>query len=392
MKNKLFILSMSFLMTATLFGQKVNDQLNPLITGVPSLGITPDARAGGMGDVGAATSPDINSQYWNPSKYAFMDSRAGFTVAYTPWLSKLVSDINLMYTAGYWKFDDIQSVGASLRYFSLGEIKLTGARPGDDYGTAQPNELAVDLSYSRKLSENFSAAVAFRYIRSDLGNGLNSAGTKQFYPGNAIGADVAAYYQRPVAMASGDGFLSLGLNISNIGSKISYDENETSLFIPTNMRFGVSFDYPFDDYNKLSVSGDINKLLVPTPIKFKEGEETEQEFEKRRDDYSKKGSIAGIFESFGDAPGGFSEEMKEITFSVGAEYSYNNQFFVRGGYFYEHELKGNRKYFSMGAGFKMNMFELDASYLISTAQTNPLDQTLRFTLGFNLEGIKDLMK
>ncbi len=384
---------MSFLVVSALFAQKkANDQLNPLIIGVPSLTIAPDARAGGMGDVGVATSPDINSQYWNPSKYAFMDSRAGFTVAYTPWLSKLVSDINLMYTAGYWKFDDIQSVGVSLRYFSLGEIKLTGPRPGEEYGTAQPNELAVDLSYSRKLSENFSAAVAFRYIRSDLGNGLQSSGVKQLYPGNAIGADVAAYYQTPVELSTGDGFFSAGLNISNIGSKISYDENETSLFIPTNMRLGVSFDYPFDDFNKISVSADINKLLVPTPIKFKEGEETEQEFEKRRDDYSKKGSIAGIFESFGDAPGGFSEEMKEIMFSIGAEYSYNNQFFVRGGYFHENELKGNRKFFSMGAGFKMNMFQLDASYLISTAQTNPLDQTLRFTLGFNLEGIKDLMR
>lgn len=379
-------------MTATLFAQKdVNDQLNPLITGVPSLTITPDARAGGMGDVGVATSPDINSQYWNPAKYAFMDSRAGLTVSYTPWLSKLVSDINLGYVAGYWKFDDIQSIGASLRYFSLGEIKLTGERPQDDYGTANPNELAFDLSYSRQLSENFSAAVAFRYIRSDLNNGMNGSTGKQLYPGNAIGADVAAYYQRPIQMSTGDAFFSAGLNISNIGSKISYDENETSIFIPTNMRLGAAFDYPFDDYNKLSISADINKLLVPTPIKLKEGE-TEAQFEKRRDDYNKKGSIAGIFESFGDAPGGFSEELKEIMFSIGAEYSYNNQFFVRGGYFHEHELKGNRKFFSMGAGFRMNMFELDASYLISTAQTNPLDQTLRFTLGFNLEGLKDLMK
>lgn len=391
-KTYLMILS-SLLLTLVVSAQEeVNKQLNPLVTGVPSLTITPDARAGAMGDAGVATSPDINSQHWNLSKYAFMESPAGFTFSYTPWLSKLVNDINLLYAAGYWKFDEQQSVSASLRFFSLGEIKLTGERPDDDYGTAHPNELAFDLGYSRKLSDNLSAGVAFRYIRSDLNNGLNNT-ADPMYPGNAIGADVAAYYRKPIEMSTGDANLALGLNVSNIGSKISYDQNLTSIFIPTNFRLGGSFEYPFDDYNKFSFNLDLNKLLVPTPVK-PIGDETydSPEYLKRHEEYDQTGPIAGIFKSFGDAPGGMSEELKEIMWSVGAEYTYNNQFSVRGGYFNENELKGNRKYFTAGVGFKLNMFQLDAAYLISTAQSNPLDQTLRFTLGFNLDGLKNLMR
>ncbi len=391
-KTYLMILS-SLLLTLVVSAQEeVNKQLNPLVTGVPSLTITPDARAGAMGDAGVATSPDINSQHWNLSKYAFMESPAGFTFSYTPWLSKLVNDINLLYAAGYWKFDEQQSVSASLRFFSLGEIKLTGERPDDDYGTAHPNELAFDLGYSRKLSDNLSAGVAFRYIRSDLNNGLNNT-ADPMYPGNAIGADVAAYYRKPIEMSTGDANLALGLNVSNIGSKISYDQNLTSIFIPTNFRLGGSFEYPIDDYNKFSFNLDLNKLLVPTPVK-PIGDETydSPEYLKRREEYDQTGPIAGIFKSFGDAPGGMSEELKEIMWSVGAEYTYNNQFSVRGGYFNENELKGNRKYFTAGVGFKLNMFQLDAAYLISTAQSNPLDQTLRFTLGFNLDGLKNLMR
>ena len=264
MKKTFFILLSALFISYSAFAQvEPNEQLNPLITGVPSLTITPDSRGGGMGDVGAATTPDINSQHWNPAKYAFMESPAGFSFSYTPWLSKLVSDINLLYAAGYWKFDELQSVSASLRFFSLGEIKLTGERPEDDYGTAHPNELAFDLAYSRLLSEKWSAAVAFRYIRSDLNNGINNS-ADPMYPGNAIAADVATYYRTPIEMSTGDANLAFGLNISNIGSKISYDQNLTSIFIPTNLKFGGSFDYPFDDYNKISVSADINKLLVKT--------------------------------------------------------------------------------------------------------------------------------
>ena len=391
MKKTFLVLLTTFLISLSVFAQvEPNEQLNPLITGVPSLTITPDSRGGGMGDVGAATTPDINSQHWNPAKYAFMESPAGFSFSYTPWLSKLVSDINLLYAAGYWKFDEQQSVSASLRFFSLGEIKLTGERPEDDYGTAHPNELAFDLAYSRLLSEKWSAAVAFRYIRSDLNNGINNS-ADPMYPGNAIAADVATYYRTPIEMSTGDANLAFGLNISNIGSKISYDQNLNSIFIPTNLKLGGSFDYPFDDYNKISISADINKLLVPTPIKRLEGE-SDTDYEARRTAYYETGPIAGIFKSFGDAPGGSSEELKEIMWSVGAEYAYNNQFFVRGGYFNENAMKGNRKYFTAGVGFKLNMFQLDAAYLISAAQSNPLDQTLRFTLGFDLNGLQNLMR
>ncbi|MHB9056161.1 MAG: type IX secretion system outer membrane channel protein PorV [Paludibacteraceae bacterium] len=389
MKRTFFFLLSALIISFSALAQ-VNQQLNPLITGVPSLTITPDARAGGMGDVGAATTPDINSQHWNPAKYAFMESPAGFSFSYTPWLSKLVSDINLLYASGYWKFDELQSVSASLRYFSLGEIKLTGERPEDDYGTASPNELAFDLAYSRLLSEKWSAAVAFRYIRSDLNNGINNT-ADPMYPGNAFAADVATYYKTPIEMSTGTSNLAFGLDISNIGSKISYDQNLTSIFIPTNLRLGGSFEYPFDDYNKISINADINKLLVPTPVVRKDGE-SDSDYEARRTAYYETGPIAGIFKSFSDAPGGASEELKEIMWSAGAEYSYNNQFFVRTGYFNESAMKGNRKYFTMGVGFKLNMFQLDAAYLISAAQSNPLDQTLRFTLGFDLNGLKNLMR
>ena len=391
--KKIFLAMLSALLVSTSYvaaQSDLNEQLNPLLTGVPSLTITPDARAGGMGDVGVATTPDINSQYWNVSKYAFMESPAGFTFSYTPWLSKLVSDINLLYTAGYWKFDELQSVSASLRYFSLGEIKLRGERPDDDYGTANPYEMSFDLGYSRMLSDKWSAGVAFRYIRSDLNNGV-SHDTQFMTPGNAIGADVATYYRTPIELSYADANLAFGLNISNIGSKISYDENLTSIFIPTNLRLGTSFDYPIDDYNKISVSVDMNKLLVPTPVKQKEGESVD-DYLQRRDEYEQIGPIAGIFKSFADAPGGMSEEFREIMWSVGTEYAYNDQFFIRGGYFHENQFKGNRKYFTAGVGFKMNMFQIDAAYLISAAQSNPLDQTLRFTLGFDLDGLKNLMR
>lgn len=388
-KTSLILLSLAFI-SISAFSQDVNSQLNPIITSVPSLTITPDSRAGGMGDVGAATTPDINSQYWNPAKYAFMSSPAGVSVSYTPWLSKLVSDINLGYLAGYWKFDEQSAVSASLRYFSLGSINLTNEN-GDIYGSAQPNEMAFDIAYSRLLSEKWSAAVAFRYIRSDLNNGQNGSGGIEMFPGNAFAADIATYYKTTVPMATGDANLAFGLNISNIGSKISYDQNETSLFLPANLRLGGSFEYPFDDYNKISINADANKLLVPSS-QLKRTDETDEEFIARRDAAMNVGSIAGIFKSFGDAPGGASEELKEIMWSVGAEYAYNNQFFVRGGYFNENQLKGNRKYFTAGVGFKLNIFQLDAAYLISAAQSNPLDQTLRFTLGFDLNGLTELMK
>lgn len=352
---------------------------NPIVTAVPSLSIAPDARAGGMGDVGAATSPDVNSQYWNPAKYVFMESEAGLSLSYTPWLRKLVTDIDLAYLTGYWKFNQREALSASLRYFSLGDITLMD-QLGYDQGSAHPNEIAVDVAYSRMLSENFSAAATLRFIYSDLNNGMNLTGGTEMYPGKSVAADVAAYYKTPIALQSVDGTLAFGLNISNIGAKMSYDQYETSNFIPTNMRLGGSFDYPIDNYNRVSVSADLNKLLVPTQNNLTAKE------------YSDLTPISGIFRSFTDAPGGFSEELREISWSIGAEYAYNNQFFVRGGYYNEDQYKGNRKYFTAGAGFKLNVFTLDAGYVISTSQSNPLDQTLRFSLSFDLFGLKNLVK
>lgn len=370
---------LAFCILVAFSGSALAQENNPIVTAVPSLSIAPDSRAGAMGDVGVATAPDANSQYWNPAKYVFMESDAGFSLSYTPWLRKLVPDIDLAYLAGYWKFDQRQALSASLRYFSLGDITLMD-QLGFPQGSAHPNEIAVDLAYSRKLSDKFSGSVALRFIYSDLNNGINLTGGTEMYAGTAVAADVAAYYKTPVTMETGDGTLAFGLNVSNIGSKVSYDQKETSNFIPTNLRLGGSFDYPIDNFNRISVSADINKLLVPTQNNMTQAE------------YSDMSPLTGIFKSFNDAPAGMSEELKEIAWSVGAEYAYNNQFFVRGGYFNENEFKGNRKYFTTGAGFKLNVFQLDAAYVISTSQSNPLDQTLRFSLTFDLFGLKNLVK
>ena len=348
---------------------------NPISTVVPSLTIAPDARAGGMGDIGAATSPDVNSQYWNPAKYVFMESEAGVSLSYTPWLRTLVPDIDLAYLSGYYKFSDRQAISTSFRYFSLGDIQLMD-QIGEPYGASHPLELALDFAYSQMLSENFSASAALRLIYSDLNNGINMAGGSEMYPGASVAADVAAYYRKPITLSTGEGILSFGLNISNLGSKVSYDKNVTNNFIPTNLRFGGSFDYPIDDYQRISFSADINKLLVPTP--------------DASTDFNNVSMLSGVFMSFADAPA--EEELREIMWSAGAEYAYNKQFFVRAGYFNENEYKGNRKYFTAGAGFKLNVFQLDAGYVISTSQSNPLDQTLRFSLSFDLFGLTNLVK
>lgn len=375
----LFLLSFC----ATLLAQK--DQFNPVNTGVNSLGIAPDSRGGGMGDVGAATDPDVNSQFWNPAKYPFAISPAGVSISYTPWLRKLVNDIDLAYLAGYYRLGDYQAISASLRYFSLGEVPINTGEQGAGY-TINPYEMAFDVAYSRMLSEHFSAAVALRYIYSDLAYKQD----EEVSPGSAFAADIAFYYNNYIIIAQRECMLSFGLNASNIGTKISYDSGNTSQFLPTNLRIGASLLAPLDDYNTIALSVDVNKLMVPTrPVK-EEGE-SELDYQERLDRaYNDISPIKGIFKSFSDAPGGFKEEMQELQWSLGLEYTYHNQFSVRGGYHWEHENKGNRKYFSFGAGFKMSVFSLDAAYLVSTAQTNPLDQTLRFTLGFDLDGIRDL--
>lgn len=363
--------------------------LNPVITGVPSLTIAPDARGGGMGDIGAATTPDENSQYWNPAKYAFTKSNAGVSLSYTPWLRKLVNDIDLAYLAGYYKFgnDGMQAISASLRYFSLGSIELREtADPNEAPLEVSPYEMAFDIGYSRKLSDYFSGAVTMRAIISDL-----QSVSADYNAGSAFAADIAGYYTRPVTFSNGgEGDWSLGFNISNIGTKISY--GSTNNFIPTNLKLGGGIHYPFDTYNSISFYGDVNKLLVPTRPQLEGDETTDSEtYQARLADYENMSPIKGIFTSFSDAPGGMSEELKEVAWSLGAEYNYNEQFFARGGYYSENMYKGNRKYFSLGAGFKMNVFKLDVAYLISTAQSNPLDQTLRFSLSFDLDGLKSLV-
>ena len=366
--------------------QEKRDMFNPEKTEVTSQTIAPDARAGGMGDTGAATDPDVNSQYWNPAKYPFTISRAGVALNYTPWLRQLVNDIDLAYLAGYYRIGDYSAVSASLRYFSLGEVQAASSQSGNYDLTVNPYEMSVDVAYSLMLSETFSIAAAVRWIYSDLKYDY----TEDSKPGSAFAADIAAYYQNYINIGSRECQLGLGLNISNIGSKITMGTDDRSEFIPTNMRLGASLMVPIDEYNKFSISADANKLLVPTYPQQEDGESTEAYQERVQKDYYDVSSIAGIFKSFGDAPGGFKEELQEVRWSVGGEYTYNDRFSVRAGYHHESENKGNRKYFTVGAGFKMNVFSLDAGYVIATAKSNPLDQTLRFTLSFDMDGIKDL--
>ncbi len=391
MKKRIFLSFAAAVFAATSLlqaQQEANDQLNPLLTGVPFLTITPDARSGGMGDLGAATSADIASQYWNPAKYAFLDSKTGLTFSFTPWLSRLVSDINLSYLAGYYRFDERQTLSASFRYFSLGKVTLTDYDGKPKYD-AHPNDLGVDAAYSLLLSERLSGSVALRFIYSNLGNIPSEGSTTE--PGLSFAADVAAYYKTPITMASGDAHWAFGLNISNIGTKISYDGGQTNNFIPTNLRLGTSFDYPIDNYNRISVSADVAKLLVPSVPRLSNFNGDKLAHQQALKDYYNTTPVAGIFKSFGDASRGFQEELEEIMWSVGAEYAYNNQFFVRAGYFNEHQNKGNRKFFTAGVGFKLNVLQLDAGYVISVAQTNPLDGTLRLGLSFDVFGLKNLI-
>lgn len=388
-KRILAILLMT-LTTLTVLAQK--EQFNPVYTGVTSLSIAPDARAGALGDVGVATEPDVNSQYWNPAKYPFNIARAGVSMSYTPWLRQLVSDIDLINLAGFYRIGDYSAVSASLTYFSLGEVFV------ENEMTIKPYEMALDVAYSRMLSETFSAAVALRYIHSDLQ--YNYA--EDMSPGSAFAADIAMYYNNYVILGNRECMLGLGLNVSNIGTKISYDDGATNEFIPTNLRLGASLLIPIDEYNTISFSADLNKLLVPTrptysqfleESGYEEGDNSyfsEYQTWLESTGYNDISPISGIFKSFSDAPGGFSEELKEIYGGIGVEYCYNQQFSVRGGYHYENEYKGNRKYFTVGAGFRMNVFSLDAAYLVSTAQSNPLDQTLRFSLSFDLDGLNSL--
>ena len=389
MKRLTLVLSLMLLMTLSASAQlKKTDIFNPVYTAVTSQTIAPDARAAGMGDVGVATDPDVNSQYWNPAKYPFTVSRAGVSLNYTPWLRQLVNDMYLANLVGYYRIGDFSSVSTSLRYFNMGEVIMKGPIGGSNGMTINPYEMSLDVAYSLMLSEKFSIAAGLRWIYSDLTYDYSSETT----PGSAFAADIAAYYQNYINIGQRECQLGIGLNISNIGSKINFGSDTNSEFIPTNMRLGASLMIPVDEYNRFSIAADANKLLVPTrPI---QGEnESQVDYDARlQKDYYDVSSIAGIFKSFGDAPGGFKEEFQEVGWSLGGEYTYNDKFSLRAGYHHESETKGNRKYFTVGAGFKMSAFSLDAGYVIATAKSNPLDQTLRFTLTFDMDGIKDLFK
>ena len=353
--------------------------LNTITTAVPFLLISPDSKAGAMGDVGVATTPDANSIHWNPAKLAFVDDDMGFSMSYVPWLRALVPDINLSYLAGYRKLNDNEAIGLELRYFSLGDITFTDIL-GTTIGQYKPSEFALGTSYSRKLSDNFSLSISGRYIYSNLTGG-QAAGGIPTVAGQSIAADLAGYYTNPIRLGGKDFDLAIGGNISNIGSKISYTETSVKDFIPINLRLGTAIGTEFDDYNKMSFAFDINKLLVPTPAVYNnEGEITIGQDPN-------VSVVSGIFQSFGDAPGGTKEEFREINYSIGTEYWYANQFAIRAGYFFEHDTKGGRKFFTFGSGVKYNVFALDFSYLINASRAingnNPLANTMRFTLVFD---------
>ena len=358
--------------------------LNTITTAVPFLMITPDSRSGSLGDVGAATSPDASSISTNPAKYSFIEDDLGFSISYVPWLRALVPDINLSYISGYKKLNQNDAVAFELRYFSLGDITFTDIL-GNTLGQFNPNELALGGSYSRKLSDLFSLSLATRYIYSNLTGG-QMAGDIQTNAGKSFAADVAGYYSNKIRFLKKDSDLSFGFNISNIGNKISYTNVGERDFIPINLKLGSSININFDDYNSMSYSFDINKLLVPTPPLYN----SENEIIAGKD--PNVSVVSGIFQSFSDAPDGFSEELREINLSFGTEYWYAQQFALRGGYFYEHDTKGGRKFFTFGAGVKYNVFALDFSYLINASRTingtNPLANTMRFTMIFDIGALQ----
>ncbi|MCQ2336216.1 MAG: type IX secretion system outer membrane channel protein PorV [Paludibacteraceae bacterium] len=372
----------------------VQDVYAPITTGASFLTIAPDARCGGMGDTGGATTPDENSQFWNPAKYAFIDGVGGASVSYVPWLRKLVSDIDLVSAAGFYKIKDVQTVAMSFRFFSIGNV-LIKKDPNDPGYNVKPYDLALDASYSRILAKGFSMGVALRFIWSDLTGG-HSVDGNYLKPGWSIAADISGFYTKEVDFSFGKGSGSFGFNISNLGKKIDYGDYRSSAFIPTNLRLGGSFKLPLgNDYNHMSFNVDINKLLVPArPIQG--DKESLEDYNKRLDEYYHMDPLTGIGKSFADMPDGskydFVYKLKQMNFSVGIEYDYKNMFLARMGYFNESKQCGNRKFLEFGAGFRLNVVVLDVAYLLSVAKNNPLDQTLKFTLGFNMAGIHNLVK
>ena len=384
--KKILSIMMILLSCIAVKAQDKTNMFNPVNSAVTSQTIAPDARSAGMGDAGVATDPDAASQFWNPAKYPFCISRAGVALNYTPWLRQLVSDMDLAYLSGFYRIGDYSAVSGSLRYFSLGEVMLSSGQDNQNDMTINPYEMSLDVAYSLMLSETFSISAGVRWIYSDLTYDF----TEDTSPGSAFAADLSCYYQNYINLGQRECQLGLGLNVSNIGSKITFGGSDESEFIPTNMRLGAALMIPVNEYNRFTIAADANKLLVPTYPKQNEDEPDNEYQDRLRKDYYDVSSISGIFKSFSDAPRGFKEELEEIQWSIGAEYVYNDQFSLRAGYHHESEYKGNRKYFTVGAGFKMNVFSLDAGYVIATAKSNPLDQTLRVSLTFDMDGIKDL--
>lgn len=384
MKTKLLVACLILTVSSSWFARAQDtDELNAIQYVVPFLLIAPDSRAGAMGDAGVATSPDIYSMHWNPAKYAFIEGDGGVGISYSPWLRTLVPDINIAYLAGYYRFDDKQVISTSLLYSSLGPIPFT-----DDLGNElfefNPNEFAIDVAYSRKLTDNFSGGIAFRYIYSNLTGGIYAGGTET-KPGMSLASDISFYYLNDISIASKDATISFGTNLSNLGAKISYTDINEPDFIPMNFRLGQALNIKLDNYNDISLAIDFNKLLVPTPPEY--DEQTGEIIAGK--DPNVAVPIA-IFQSFADAPGGIREELNEISYSFGLEYWYNKQFAIRGGYFHEHASKGNRKYFTAGAGFRMSVFSLDFSYLMPLVNNHPLARTLRFSISFDFDAFKNI--
>jgi hypothetical protein len=370
---------------SVLLSQQSTGELNAIQTVVPFLTIAPDSRAGGMGDAGVATSPDVYSMHWNPAKFAFIDGKGGVGISYSPWLRNLVPDISIASLVAYKRIDRKQVVSGGLLYSSLGDIQFTDefSNPGPVF---KANEFALELGYSRLFTENLSGGIAFRFINSNLTGRDPLPGGTETKPGRSFAADISGYYQKDISIFRKDGIIAFGLNFSNIGSKMSYSDSQESDFIPMNMRLGTAGTLELDQYNKITLTIDLNKLLVPTPPTYYNKAISDSIIAGKDPNVSVP---AAIFQSFFDAPGGFKEELHEITYSYGLEYWYNNQFALRGGYFHENATKGNRKYFTAGAGFRLKIFTIDFSYLMPLAQNHPLARTIRFSLAFDINALRN---
>ncbi len=398
MKKNFLLLMFTSLIALNGFaqGSQTNDilknKLNTITTAVPFLLIAPDARGGGMGDGGVSSFADANSMHWNPAKYGFIDKDFGFSVSYSPWLRKLVNDINLAYLGMYKRINNRQVIAMSLRYFSLGNITFTN-ETGQTIGQYKPNEFSLDAAYSYKFTNTLSGAVALRYIYSNLTGGIYVAGAAS-KAGQSVAADIGLYYEKPIQVKKMSTVFAFGLNISNIGAKISYTENLARDFIPTNLRIGPSYTMNFDKNNSLSLNIDLNKLLVPTTPVYQLDSTGKYVYDASGKKIIEKGKdpdvsiVRGMLQSFYDAPGGFGEELKEINYAFGIEYWYAKQFSIRAGYFNESKTKGNRKYLTLGAGLRYSVFGLDFAYLIPVTTHNPLENTLRFSLLFNFDKVK----